>query len=375
MCGVLLTYGIAVTIVVLGMNLFSLPRDTDRAFVRQNVYMRRLIWLSPLLLAGCGGTNTSDGMSQYNRAPGSDMSPTSAMNGAPAANEVVAVDAFLNIADIKDAKQASLAVDGMKKLSVPPKRVFLIGATPASADWFKKPLNDAKITPIPVPGPDIKDWTKVLKTLGADKIYSNGPNNGGANADLLAADQTKFSSTAVYDGVRFFFLNTDTPLQSAKAGAIPKMWFTNRQNEMKETSAVVVGFRSVRALGAEDPTPVISTTDFIAKNSKIKVFVSSSAKSPALSRPDEKSAFHMAVGGAVGEDNLPHVGLIEVRKNGAIYSKIMKLDVTKPATPKLEATLFEPTGPLKLDGKKDAMTAGPTKDATKEPVKDPIKSN
>lgn len=332
--------------------------------------MRRLIWLSPLLLAGCGGTTTNDGMSQYNRA-GSDLSPTSSTVGAPAANEVVAVDAVLNVADLKDAKQASLAVDGLKKLSIPPKRVFLIGATTSTAEWLKKPLADAKIVPIPIAGPDSKDWTKVLKTLGADKIYSNGPTTGGPNPDLLAEDQTKLSSTAVYDGVRFFFLNTDTPLKTPKAGSIPRMWFMARQNEMKENSAVVIGYRSVLPLGTEDPTPVISSTDILAKNSKVKLFVSTSAKAPALSRPDDKSVYHMAVGGAVGEDRLPHAGLIEVRKNGAIYSRIVKLDVTKPATSKLEATLFDPINSLKTETKKDA--AGPTKDTAKDPAKDAAK--
>lgn len=369
--GVLLTYGIAVTIVVFGMDyLVYRGIQIDQMCVKM-FSMRRLSWLSLLLLAGCGGTTTTDGVSQYNRAPGSDYSPTSSMMGAPSANEIVAVDAFLNAEEIKDVKQAGLAVDGLKKLSVPPKRVFLIGVTPTSAEWFKKPLSDAKISAVPVPGKDLKDWSKVLKTLGADKLYNNGPKASGPNADLLASDQTKFSSTAVYDGVRFFFLNTDTPLKTPKAGSIPRLWFLERQNEMKENSAVVVGYRSTVSLGEEDPTPVISTTDYLAKNSKIRAFVSASAKAPALSRADEKTAFHMAVGGAIGEDKLPNVGVIEVRKNGALYSKIVKLDNTKaPAAAKLEAALFEPAGMTKPDTRK-VDTSGPTKDATAKDAPSP----
>lgn len=310
-----------------------------------------------------------------------DQAPTSSMNGAPTANDLVAVDAFLNVEDIKDAKQAALAVDGLKKLSVPPKRIFLIAPTATSAEWFKKPLAEAKITPLPIPGPDVKDWSKVLKTLGSDKVYSNGPINGGPNPDMLASDQSKFTSTAVYDGVRFFFLNTDTPLKTPKPGSIPRLWFMTKQTEMKENSAVVIGYRSIRSLGTEDTTPVISTNDIIAKNSKIKVFVSASAKSPSLSRPDEKSIYHMAVGGAVGDDHLPHIGLIEVRKNGSLMSKIVKLDVTKPATASLTATLFEPVGSLKTDTKvakdakvaNDASEAGPTKAVTKDAPKETVK--
>ena len=335
-------------------------------------------WLSLILLAGCGGTNTTDGMSQYNRGTGQDTyAPVSSNQNAPSANEVIAVNAFLNAADIKDAKQASATVDGLKKLSVPPKRLFLIGATTNTADWFKKPLTDAKMTGIPIAGPDVKDWPKVLKTLGSDKIYSNGPNMGGPNADMLTADQTKLTSTAVYDGIRFFFLNTDTPLKTPKAGSIARFWFMSRQTEMKEKSAVVVGYRSVRALGTDDPTPVISTTDFLGKESKVKMFISMSAKSPSLSRPDTKSAYQMAVGGPIGEDKMPYVGVIEVRKNGAIYSSITKLDLTKPPTAALEATLWEPVGASKVDTKlqtKDAQSTTQVKDPqTKDAPKDPPK--
>lgn len=329
--------------------------------------MRQYYWLSLFLLAGCGGTNTNDVTSPYNRAGGVD-SPISPMAGSPAANEIVAVDAILNAEDLKDAKQASLAVDGLKKLSVPPKRVFIIAPTATQAEWLKKPLGDAKIPAIPVPGPDTKDWAKTLKTLGADKIYSNGPKVAGPNADLLASDQTKFSSTAVYDGIRFFFLNTDTPMKAAKPGSIPRLWFLARQSEMKENSAVVIGYRAMQSLGKDDTTPVVSTTDYLAKAPKIKLYVSSSSKSPNLARPEGNPNYFMAVGGAVGEDKLPHIGLIEVRKNGAIYSKILKLDVTKAPTPKSEATLFEPTVMAKVDPKKD-----PTKDAAKDATKDPVK--
>ncbi|MBS1700086.1 MAG: hypothetical protein JST12_00360 [Armatimonadetes bacterium] len=332
--------------------------------------MRRLSWLGLILLAGCGGTTTNDGVSPYNRGAGSDYAPTSTMMGAPSANEVVAVDAFLNVGDIRDAKQAGLAVDGLKKLTVPPKRVFLIGATLEAAEWFKKPLSDAKISAVPVLGPSTKEWDKVLKTLSANKIYGNGPTIGGPNADLLATDQKSSTSTAVYDGVRFFFLNTDTPLKTPKEGSIPRLWFLARQKEMKENSAVVVGFRSLRALGKDDPTPVISTADILAKESKVKLFVSASSKSPDLSRPDEKSVFNMAVGGAVGDDKLPHVGIVEVRKNGALYSKIVKLDLTKAPVSKLEATLFEPMSMSKPTINKDSKSVGPTRDSDKTPAND-----
>jgi hypothetical protein len=337
-------------------------------------------WLSLVLLAGCGGTNTTDGMSQYNRSGSQDtISPTSSNSNAPAANEVLAVDAFINATEVKDAKQAGMTVEGLKKLTVPPRRIFLIGATANTADWFKKPLADAKITPIPIPGPDVKDWSKVLKTLGSDKLYSGGPSLSGPNPDMLTVDQKNLNSTAVYDGVRFFFLNTDVPLKIPKPGSVARLWFLAKQGDMKENSGVVVGYRSLRSLGTDDTTPVISTADLLTKNSKIKVFVSSSAKAPSLSRPDSSSPYHMAVGGAIGEDKMPFVGVIEVRKNGAIYSRIEKLDTKKPAMPSLEATLWEPAGTIKSDPKfdtktKDATPTTSTKDPVKDAPKDPPKN-
>lgn len=334
--------------------------------------MRRMSWLSLVLLAGCGGTNTTDGMSQYNRSNGQDtLYPTSSNLNAPSANEILAVDAILNATEIKDAKQAALTVDGLKKLTVPPKRIFLIGATLNTAEWFKKPLADAKITPVPVPGPDVKDWSKVIKALGSDKLYGNGPKLGGANVEGITSDQSKLSSTAVYDGVRFFFLNTDTPLKTPKPGSIARFWFLAKQAEMKENSGVVIGYRSIRTLGTEDDTPVISTSDILAKNSKIKVFVSASSKAPALARPEGGNPYHMAVGGAIGEDRMPFVGVLEIRKNGAIYSRIEKLDLTKPAMPSLEATLWEPAGALKVDPRQTKDAQGPVvrKESAKEPPK------
>ena len=161
-------------------------------------------------------------------------------------------------------------------------------------------------------------------------------------------------------------------MKGDKPGSIARLWFLARQTEMKENSAVVVGYRSVRSLGTDDPTPVIATADILTKNSKVKVFVSTSSKSPSLSRPDQKSAYHMAIGGAIGEDRLPFVGVIEVRKNGAIFSRITKLDVTKQPVASLEATIWEPTGATKVDSKtaKDAIAQPQTKDAPKEPGKD-----
>jgi hypothetical protein len=68
---------------------------------------------------------------------------------------------------------------------------------------------------------------------------------------------------------------------------------------------------------------------------------------------------------------MPFIGVIEVRKNGAIYSRIEKLDVTKPSMPSLEATLWEPTGAVKADPKltKDAQAPGVPKDVSKAPPK------
>jgi hypothetical protein len=299
--------------------------------------------LAMALVWGCGGTNTTDGVGAYNRGPGQyDQAPTSTLPGAPGAGEILAVNAFLNVSDVADAKIAGTVVEGLKKLPTPPKRVFLLGATPTSTEWFVKPLSVAKITAIPVVGPKTEGWDKVLKAYGAGKFYGNGPNGGGPNADTLTNDQSKFTSTFAFEGVRFISLNTDSPVKGSTGGAVPKLWLQSKLNEVKEKNVFLLGWRAFRPLGNEDKTPVVTTNDLIGKSSKVRGFISSSVATPNLSRPDEKSLYQLAVGGGLGEDKMPTVGVLEVRKNGAISARLVKLEITKPAKNLLEASLFDP---------------------------------
>jgi hypothetical protein len=292
---------------------------------------------------GCGGTTTNEGVNPYNRANGSyDQAPTSSIPGSPAAGEVVAVNAFLNAGDVADAKAAGAVVDQLKKLPVPPKRIFLLGVTADSAEWYVKPLAVAKITPIPVIGVRSGNWDKILKTLNVGKLYGNGPKLGGPNADMLTADQSKQSSTFVFEGVRFVSLNTDTPVKGGDAGAVPRLWLQARLNEAKENSIFILGWRAIRAADKDDKTPVVATQDLFGKNAKVRGFIAGAGTAPSLSRPDDKSLYQMSVGGGVGEDKQPTIGILEIRKNGSVLAKLVKLEGTKPAKSVLEASLYDP---------------------------------
>jgi hypothetical protein len=300
-----------------------------------------------MMLAGCGGTNTTDGANAYNRAPGqNDGSPTSLDRGSASANEILAVSAVINAEEVQDAKQITATVDALKKLSVPPKRVFLLGLNATNAALWRKLLATINVNPVPIIGPKSGDWKKVLKAIGAEKLYGNGPILGGPNVEGVTVDQSSETSVMVFEGIRFFAVNTDTPLKKEPKGNLPRLWLSSRIAQMKEPSAVVIGWRGLRSLGEGDETPVLGEANpelLFGKTNKVQLFVSSAAKAPLLARPDDKSIYQMSVGGAIGDDKLPKVGIIEVRKNKSINARIMNLSATAAPTNLLEAIVWDPS--------------------------------
>lgn len=302
--------------------------------------MRRFVWLPVVALVGCGGTNTTDGAQAYNRS-GSYAETPIAPGVSGYANEILVVNAFVNASEIKDANGVGRVVAGLKKLPIVPKRVFLLGATASNAEWWKKPLEDAKISVVPVVGSNAEGWDKVVKTLGSTKLLSNGPKDGGVNADGLKAPQTSLSSQFVAEGIRFVIVNTDTPLKTEKPGAVPGLWLKGAVEASKENT-IVVGWRSLTALGEKDETPVIANSGALGKATKVVAWVSSSAVAPLAKKVLEKGPVSLAVGGGIGEDKLPHVGLIEVKKDGTLTARVAKLSDTSLATTVLEASLWAP---------------------------------
>ncbi len=302
--------------------------------------MRRFLWLPIVALAGCGGTNTNDGAQAYNRSNSYAETPI-APGVSGYANEILAVSAFVNAAEQKDQAGVNRVITGLKKLPIIPKRVFLLGATATNAEWWKKPLEDAKISVVPVVGTTSEGWEKVVKTLGVSKLLSNGPKDGGVNADGIASDQTKLSSQFVAEGIRFVLINTDTPLKAEKPGSVPSLWLKGAVESAKENT-VVVGWRSLTALGEKDETPVIAEPGALGKATKVVAWVSSSAMAPSAKKLTDKGPVSLAVGGGIGEDKLPHVGLIEVKKDGTLTARVAKLSDTSLATTVLEASLWAP---------------------------------
>lgn len=323
--------------------------------------MRRFLWLPILAVAGCGGTNTTDGAQPYNRSAGSYNETPIAPGVSGFAKEIASVNAVINATEVKDAKEVNRVVGAMKRLPIPPKRLFLLGVDAKSAEWWKKPLEDAKIAPIPVVGASAEGWDKVIKSLGVSKLMSTGPKNTGVNPEGLKADQTALCASMAADGVRFVVVNTDTPLKGDKPGQIPPIWLKSNLENAKENSVVVLGWRAFAPLGEKDPTPALETeepTALLGKSTKVRAWVSSSASAPLAKRLLEKGPIQLAVGGGIGEDKLPFVGLIEVKKSGAINARMVKLVETGLATSSLEASLWEPAPPTPTKGK---PADGPTK--------------
>jgi hypothetical protein len=324
--------------------------------------MRRFLWLptvvlAPIILPGCGGTNTNDGAQAYNRS-GSYAETPIAPGVSGYANEILAVSAFINAAEVKEAAGVTRVVAGLKKLPIIPKRVFLLGATATNADWWKKPLEDAKISVVPVVGTTAEGWDKVVKTLGVGKLLSNGPKDGGVNAEGLKATQASLSSQFVAEGIRFVVVNTDTPLKADKPGSVPALWLKGAVEAAKENT-VVVGWRSLTALGEKDETPVIADPGALGKATKVVAWVSSSAVAPLAKKVLDKGPVSLAVGGGIGEDKLPHVGLIEVKKDGTLTARVAKLSDTSLATTVLEASLWAPAPKVAPPAAKPAQPAAP----------------
>lgn len=323
--------------------------------------MRAYGFLGLVVLAGCGGTTTNDGFSPYNRGAGQDtlngLNPTGGVG-----TELVATHGYLNAKGVTDPKAITNIVEAVKKLRDVPKRVFLLGATSATAKDWKKAFDGAKILVVPVFGTDTADWSKTLKAYGVEKLYSSGPSNAGPNADGLSADQKSFSTTAIYDGVRYYFVNGDTPLTAKKEGSIARLWFLSKQKESKEMNGVVLSNRLLQSQGKDDRSEFISSADIWEKKSNVRLWAGMSHSAVSLERPKDTLAYQMGVSSLTGEDKMPFIGLVQLRKNGAMSSKVVSLSLAAPKDPMLDLVVYDPTpmGSAPTTGT-DPAKAGPIK--------------
>lgn len=326
-----------------------------------------LVAMPALLLVGCGGTNTTDGTAPFNRANGS-VDPNATPLAAPG-QEILGTYALVSAPVIADSKQATAWVDKIKKLQTPPKKIFMYGANSALATKLKKPLDEAKIGVIPVP--DIKlgdDWSKTVKAFGADKFFGNGPTEKEPNIDLLTSDQSKWSSIFNLDGVRFVLLNTDTPTKANKNGEVPRLWMISKLKDAK--NIVVLGAKPLRAPEGQSG---ISTNDPFAK-SPVRLYAFAGG-SPTVERPDEKSIYQMSVPASEGLDKPLIIGMIEIRKSGAIQSRIVQLNNDLTAKNIQELTLFEPAPKIAEKPAEKTPEKPADKSGEKEPPKPPAKTD
>lgn len=309
------------------------------------------------LLAGCGGTNTTDGTAPFNRGAGM-VDPNATPLTSPG-QEIVGTYAIVTAPVVTDAKQASAWVDKIKKLQVPPKKIFMLGATSSLATKLKKPLGDAKISVIPVPDAKLgEDWQKTIKAFGADKFFGNGPTQKEPNLDLLTSDQSKWSSIFSLDGVKFVMLNTDTPVKSGKPHEIPRLWLINKLKDSKEKSIVVFG---AKALHPTSGQAGIQTADPFAK-SPVRLYAFGGG-TPTIERPDDKSIYQLSIPNNENLEKPIIVGILEIRKSGALQSRIVQLNTDLTAKNIQEITLFEPS-PKIAEKPPEAPTIKP-KDAQK----------
>jgi hypothetical protein len=298
--------------------------------------MRKIGWtLVPvILLAGCGGTNTTDGTAPFNRANGA-VDPNATPLVAPG-QEILGTYVIVSAPTIADTKQATAWVDRIKKLQTPPKKIFMFGANSGLASKLKKPLDDAKIGVIPVPDAKLgEDWLKTVKAFGAERFFGNGPIQKEPNLDLLTSDQSKWSSVFALDGVKFVLLNTDTPTKQSKAGEIPRLWLIGKLKDAK--SIVVLGAKPLRGSDGGDS---ITTADPFAK-APVRLYAFSGG-APTIERPDEKSIFQMSIPTPDGVDKPLLVGVVEIKKSGALLSRIVQLNNDLTAKNIQELTIFQP---------------------------------
>ena len=341
--------------------------------------MKNLSWTLPVALGfvavGCGGTTTNDGMSSMNRSGG--MMDPSGMPLANSGQEIVGTYAMVAAPNLTDAKQAVAWVDRLKKLTTPPKKLFIFGLNSATALKLKKPLDEAKMSVIPVPDARLgDDWWKSVVAVGAEKFFGNGPTLKEPNVDLITADQSKWNSTFTLDGVKFVLLNTDTPVKSEKGGEIPKLWLqgkldAGKSNSGKEQNTVVLGARKLWAtetLGRDGASGeaaggvkvtdgkvgevsagsksaegerLVMTTDPFGKSQPVRLYATSS-EVPSLERPDEKSVYQMVVPSGFAEDKPLIVGLLELRKSGSMTSRMVQIESNFTSKSLIEALVFDP---------------------------------
>ncbi len=282
------------------------------------------------LIAGCGGTNPTDGSTPYNRGtsqPGAPI-PGDSKNALAAPNELKGSVGLIHAPT--DVKEVEPWVARLKRMESVPKRFFVMGLTPEIATKLAPIARDLPFEFLPVPSGSEKlaDWNTILGKLNRTKAYSGGPSTEKPNLDGLKESHATRTVAFTFEGERFLVVNTDT--EAAENLQVPLRWMIAQLDKAEKEGVkdvFVIGRRAFPK-AKEEASPEETTEkhnesvfgDATAKrfgaelirHGKVRAYVSFEASPLASgSRLEGKGPFVASVGKG-------SLGFVEFMKNGTV---------------------------------------------------------
>jgi len=289
--------------------------------------------LGLLLLAGCGGTNPTDGTTAYNRGnsqPGAPI-PGDSKNALAAPNELKGSVGLIHAPT--DVKEVEPWVARLKRLESVPKRFFVMGLTPEIAGKLAPIARDLpfEFLPVPTGTEKLADWNSVLGKLSRTKAYTGGPSVEKPNLDGLKESHASRTVAFTFEGERFLVVNTDT--EAAENLQVPLRWMIAQLDKAEKEGVkdvFVIGRRAfpkpaddAAAAPDEATKPKGTETLFsdatakrfgaeLVRHGKVRAYVSFEASPLAAgSRLDDKGPFVASIGKG-------SLGFVEFMKNGTV---------------------------------------------------------
>lgn len=289
--------------------------------------------VSLAFLAGCGGTNPTDGTTAYNRGtsqPGAPI-PGDSKNALAAPNELKGSVGLIHAP--ADVKEVEPWVARLKRMESVPKRFFVMGLTPEIATKLAPIARDLpfEFLPVPTGTEKLTDWNTILGKLNRSKAYTGGPSVEKPNLDGLKESQATRTVAFTFEGERFLVVNTDT--EAAENLQVPLRWLIAQLDKAEKEGVkdvFVIGRRAFpkpadESASAPDEAAKAKSletlfTDATAKrfgaelvrHGKVRAYVSFEVSPLSTgSRLDGKGPFVASVGKG-------SLGFVEFMKNGTV---------------------------------------------------------
>ena len=289
--------------------------------------------MSLAFLAGCGGTNPTDGTTAYNRGtsqPGAPI-PGDSKNALAAPNELKGSVGLVHAPS--DVKEVEPWVARLKRMESTPKRFFVMGLTPEVATKLAPIARDLpfEFLPVPTGTEKLTDWNTILGKLNRSKAYTGGPSVEKPNLDGLKESHATRTVAFTFEGERFLVVNTDT--EAAENLQVPLRWLIAQLDKAEKEGVkdvFVIGRRAFpkpaeeSSAAPDEATEAKSLetlfTDATAKrfgaelirHGKVRAYVSFEASPLSTgSRLDGKGPFVASVGKG-------SLGFVEFMKNGTV---------------------------------------------------------